>query len=57
MGEDLCQVGKGIRGSDGFYLLGESGALYWAWENVSRVGQDFAEGLLRMMTEKRPLML
>jgi hypothetical protein len=54
-GEDLCQVGTGIGGSMGFYLLGESGALYWAWDSVSRIGDDFAEGLLRMMTVERPV--
>ncbi|MFE5586263.1 SUKH-3 domain-containing protein [Kitasatospora sp. NPDC056531] len=51
-GEDLCVVGLGTSGSTGFYLLGESGALYAAWDDISLLGPNLAEGLHRLVTAR-----
>ncbi|MFJ9775488.1 SUKH-3 domain-containing protein [Kitasatospora sp. NPDC101157] len=53
-GEDLCVVGLGVSGSIGFYLLGASGAFYCAWDDIHFLGRDFAEGVLRTVTARRP---
>ncbi|MFE0459671.1 SUKH-3 domain-containing protein [Kitasatospora sp. NPDC058965] len=54
VGEDLCVVGLGLPGSTGHYLLGASGALYYAWDDISLLGRTVAEGLLRLMTATGP---